>query len=64
MQTILSASTRTLAAASPSGGGQHRLRPSRQFAETFSGRVSREQIHVRVHHDSHQLVKSYFGFPT
>ena len=54
MQTILSASTRR----------QDRLRHSRQFAETFSGRIAREQIHVRVHHDSHQLVKSHFGFPT
>src|SRR6266853_666997 len=54
MQTILSASTRT----------QDRLRHSRQFAETFSGRIARDQIHVRVHHDSHQLLKSHFRFPT
>ncbi len=42
MQTILSASARGLAAASPSVGGQNRLRHSRQFAEMFSGRVARE----------------------
>src|SRR6059036_2157618 len=29
----------------------------------FSGRVAREQIHVRVHHDSHEFLKSYLWFP-
>src|SRR6059058_3345809 len=29
----------------------------------FSGRFAREQLHVRVHHDSHKLVKSDFWFP-
>src|SRR5206468_5724163 len=64
MRTILSASSRRLAAASPSVGGQDRLRHSRQFAEMFSGRVARQQIHIRVHHDSHEFVKSHFWFPT
>src|SRR5438034_896791 len=35
----------------------------RQLAEMFSWRLPREQIHVRVHHDSHKLMKSDFWFP-
>jgi hypothetical protein len=66
MQTILSASTRTLAAAPRAFrvGGQDCLRHSRQFAKIFSGRVAREQIHDRIHDNSHQFVKSHFGFST
>jgi hypothetical protein len=66
MRTMLSASTRTLAAAPKAFrvGGQDCLRHSRQFAEMFSGRVAREQIHVRSHDNSYHLVKSHFGFPT
>src|SRR5207237_2524495 len=29
----------------------------------FSWRLPREQIHVRVHHDSHKLMESDFWFP-
>src|SRR5438094_10372062 len=35
----------------------------RQFAEMFSRRFSREQLHVGIHHDSHKFVKSNFCFP-
>jgi hypothetical protein len=44
MQTIVSASTRTLAAAPKAFrvGWQECLRHSRQFTEMFSGRVKRE----------------------
>src|SRR5260370_41081670 len=64
MRTILSASTRRLAAARPSTGRQDCLCHSRQLAEMFFGGVAREQTHVRVHHDSYEVAKSNLWFPT
>ena len=65
MQTILSASVRTLAAAPKAFrvGGQDCRRHSRQFAEMFSGRVARKQIHVRIDHDANQFLETRLRFP-
>ncbi len=36
---------------------------SGKFAEMFSRRFAREQFHVRVDHDSHEILESHFRFP-
>ena len=36
----------------------------RELAEMLSRRLSRQQCHVRIHHDTHQFVETHLRFPT